>query len=315
MRLSATPDRAGLPALPGPGDRTPHGGLLPPSYTAPAMRVRLLASTLLLAAVTRPSPEELLDRMENAGRSLTGYSTVLVKQEWIGGGLAPEERFEVEWAPGRVHLVKLDEPAMGREIEWAKDARDGNMRVVPHSFPWIPLTLDPYGPLALRETRHPVPESDIPALVRLLSANLRRALEQGEGTIGVEGPETLLGRPCWKLVASAPARTSWETIGPGESLWEVARRAGHPVSPILQANIERGWRSGNDGKPGDRVRVPAYYATRVELWLDADSWLPLGVLLYDLEGRLFERFEHRELRGEFPPSPTDARGGVDRKRS
>jgi hypothetical protein len=258
------------------------------------METGLLAAAMLAAAATTPDPARILDAMEAAGENLAGYATVLVKQEWIGDGLADEERFRVTWEPGKVRLVKLDEPARGREIEWARDERGGNMRVAPHSFPWIPLTLDPYGSMALRETRHPVPDSNIPALVDLVSKNLRAAMARSEGEIDVEGPETLFERACWKIVASAPARSSWDTVGPGESLWDIARRAGHPVSPVLQANLDRGWKNGNDGSPGDRVRVPAYYATRVELWVDAENWLPLKVLLYDLDGRLFERFEHHE---------------------
>lgn len=252
---------------------------------------------LLVVAAAPPSPEALLDRLEAAGTALPGYETVLVKQEWIGDGISEEESFRVTWQPGHVRLVKLDDPALGREIEWDRDLRDGKIRVVPHAFPWFPLTLAPYGSLALRETRHPVPDSNIPALIRLVSSNLRRAMAKGDGEIRVEErSEPLFGRECWKLVAHAPPRTRWDTVGPGESLWDVARRAGHPVSPILQANLDRDWRTGNDGKPGDRVRVPMYYATRVELWVDAETALPLKVLLYDLEGRLFERFEHRDLK-------------------
>jgi hypothetical protein len=259
------------------------------------MAPRILVAMLLVGATSAtPGWEEVLQKMEEAGRRLSDYTTSLVKQEWIGTGLAEEERFSVTWTPGRVRLVKSDEPARGREIEWAAGERDGKMRVVPHSFPWIPLTLDPFGSTALRETRHPVPDSNIPALIRLVSGNLRRAAARGEGEIAVDGSDPLFGRNCWKLVATAPSRTEWDTVGSGESLWDVARRAGHPVSPILQANLDRGWRTGNDGKPGDRVRVPVYYATRVELWIDAEHGIPLKVLLYDLEGRLFERFEHRE---------------------
>lgn len=255
----------------------------------------LVSALLTLAAVdSPPSPEALLDAMERAGRELRSYRTVLVKQEWIGDGLAPEERFDVVWEPGRVRLVKLDEPAKGREIAWAAAEHEGKLRVDPHGFPWIPLTLDPYGSLALRETRHPVPESSIPFLVGLVVKNIRAAAARGEGGSRVVGAETLFGRPVWRFEAWGPPVVREETLGPGERLWDVARRAGHPVSPILQANLDRGWRTGNDGRAGDVVRVPRYYATRIGLWVDRETHLPLKVLIYDLEGRLFERFEHRE---------------------
>ncbi len=261
------------------------------------MRTGLALGSALLslaASDAPPSPGALLDSMERAGRELRSYTTVLVKQEWIGDGLGSEERFEVAWEPGRVRLLKLDEPAKGREIAWAAGEHGGRLRVDPNGFPWIPLTLDPYGSVALRETRHPVPESSIPFLVGLVVRNVRAAAERGEGGSRVLGAETLFGRPVWRLEAWGPAIVREDTIGPGERLWDVARRAGHPVSPILQANFERGWRTGNDGRPGDLVRVPLYDATRIDLWIDRETHIPLKVLIYDLEGRLFERFEHRE---------------------
>ncbi len=256
----------------------------------------LLLLPLLLAAPL-PSAETLLSEMERAANAVSGYETILVKQEWIGKGLAPEERFSVEWSrEGRIRLVKLDPPAKGREIVWKRGENDGRLRVVPHGFPWFPLNLDPYGSLALRETRHPVPETSIVFLVRLVVESVRTAAARGEGGSRVVGEETLFGRPVWRFEAWGPPTVREETLRPGERLFDLARRVGHPVAPILQANLDRGWTTGNDGRPGDRVRVPVYYATRIELWVDRDLKLPLRALIYDTEGRLFERFDHRELK-------------------
>ena len=99
-----------------------------------------------------------------------------------------------------------------------------------------------------------------------------------------------------RLQLRTPKEGSTYTLLEGENLWDVARKTGQSIAPLLHANREREWKGPQDARAGDRIFVPRYYASRIDLWIDRELNLPLRALIYDNDGVLFERFEHRDLK-------------------
>jgi hypothetical protein len=91
----------------------------------------------------------------------------------------------------------------------------------------------------------------------------------------------------------------------GETLWDVEHKFGTGMAPILHQNRDRNWATPGDAKPGQTIRVPRYYAARIDLWIDDALSLPLRAEIFDEHGAMFECFEHRDLRVNVGLGPID----------
>lgn len=220
----------------------------------------------------------------------------LVKQELRGDELEPEETFRLKWSrPQRIYMKAISGPRVGQEALFVAGRNRDRLRAHKGSFPDITLNLDPRGSLATAHTHHPLPEVSLPRFVTLVAENAAEMERRSEGSVRVAGPETFDGRSCLELEMTAPWVGDIDTVRPGETLWDVARRHGRVMYVLLHANRDRNWRKAASVRTGDRVWVPRYYAPRVELCVDATSRLPVKAAIYDDAGRLFERYEHRDL--------------------
>jgi hypothetical protein len=226
------------------------------------------------------------------------YTMTLISQEWEGDELAPPETLIAKWArPFKIYYKRLTEPHLGREVLFADGWNDGKLKVSVHAWPInVGINLNPHGDLAMAEAKHPVDESSLIYLVGMVVDNFRRADARGEGMAELGGEETILGRACHRLrLLSAQSVTSY-TLGRSETLWDVEKKFSAAMAPLLHENRERGWTSPGDAKAGQTIRVPRYYAARIDLWIDDELLLPLRAEIYDDRGAMFERFEHRDLR-------------------
>jgi LysM repeat protein len=261
-----------------------------------------LALAVAAPAADRPDARDLVREMAEVAAALRGYTMTIVKQDTGGGALGPEIEIAAAWTrPGRFELRFVRGPGQGREVVYAPDTGDPKLRVRMGTFPWLRLGLDPFGGNAMKDQLHPITETSLVFFVETVAANVALAQGRGEGVARVAGEEDFDDRPCWKVEMEAPGDGVEHVLAAGETLWDVARRHGQSIAPILQANRGLGWRQIGDARPGQRVFVPRYYAGRIEMWISKDLKLPLKALIYDARGNLFERFEHRGLRVEARP--------------
>lgn len=270
----------------------------------------LLAAAAVLghtAAIPTPDPRGVLDAMGHAVQGVNDYTMTLMSQEWDGDGLGPEQTLTTKWArPFKVYYKKLCAPHKGREILYADGWNDGRLKVSLNTWPKnIKLNLDPHGDLAMGGTRHPIDETSVVYLGNVVLENFRRADERGEATAQDMGVETILGRVCRRVRLETAQEVTTRVLGPKESLWDVGTSLDIAMAPLLHENRGRGWAAPGDAKPGVTVRVPRYYAAKIDLWIDEELSLPIRAEIYDGEGVMFERFEHRDLRVNVGLGPED----------
>ena len=248
-----------------------------------------------------------LHAMGTAAGGVRDYTMTLVSQEWKGDALGAEQTLLTKWArPFKVYYKRMCEPHRGREILYAPGWNRERLRVSLKTWPKnIKLNLDPRGDLAMGGTRHPVYESSLIYLVEVILENFRRADERREAHVEDLGLDTILGRPCHRVRVRATPSTSSYTLSAGETLWDVAERFDIAMAPLLHENRDLEWETPGDAKPGQSIRVPRYYAARIDLWIDDELQLPLRAEIYDGAGALFERFEHRDLRINVGLGPRD----------
>jgi hypothetical protein len=254
------------------------------------------------AASTPPErydPEALavLEAMFVAGTAMNDYTMVLVRRELIDKEMEPEEQYQVKWRrPQSIYLKQIAGPREGQEVLYVRGRNKDRIKVHKGTFPDLTVNLDPRGRLAMGHAHHPVPEVIIPGLVKRVEDNFARARAKGVGAVKVVGREEIFGVPVVKLEMTTPPTGTSPTLAKGQTLWDLADASGQSMYVILHANARRGWTQADHAQPGDAVIIPDFYAGRMTLWVDERSKLPLQVDLYDHEGRLYEHYEHRDLK-------------------
>ncbi len=266
-----------------------------------------LSVPLSLAHAPSGDPRGELDAMGRAASALRDYTMTLVSQEWDGRRLGVPQTLLTKWArPFQVYYKRLCEPHKGREILFAEGWNGGKLKVSLNTWPKnIRLNLDPHGSLAMGGTRHPVDQTSIVYLVGVVLENFRKADARGEANVEDLGTATVQGRFCDRVSLTAPWAPTSYRMAEGETLWDVASNFDLPMAPLLHANRALGWDTPSDAKPGQTISVPRYYAGRVELWIDREMDLPLIAEIYDGDGVMFERFEHRDLHINVGLGPMD----------
>ena len=259
------------------------------------------------ANVAERDPRLLLRAMADAVEGVSDYTMTLISQEWSGDGMAPPETLLTKWArPFKVYYKRLSAPHLGREILFAPGWNNGKLKVSVRAWPInIGVNVNPHGELAMADAKHPIDESSLIYLVGMVLDNYRRAEQRGEAMAEDRGPETVLGRDCRRLRIFTSQSSTTYTLVRGETLWDVEKRFEAAMAPLLHANRELGWTTPGDAKPGQTIRVPRYYAARIDLWIDDALSLPLVAEIYDERGAMFERFEHRDLRVNVGLGPQD----------
>lgn len=244
-----------------------------------------------------PQALAIVDAMKGAADGIHDYTMTLVKRELGFHGMEPQETIAIKWQrPQRIYLHALKGPHEGQEVLYAPGWNKNKIKVHPGSFPDITLNLNPYGRLAMAHSHHPVPEVSLVRFVDLVAGNVAKAHERGVGSLRLVGRETVFGRPCVHIEATTVPTGTSPTLKKRQTLWDIARETGQSMYVILHANSYRHWRYADDPNPGDAVIVPDFYAGRMELWVDDALHLPIQADLFDQDGRLYEHYEHRDLK-------------------
>lgn len=133
--------------------------------------------------------QSLLARAEASYGGIDNYVSILIRQERVGGKLAPRERIRLSFRknPWSIHLVWLSKPKAGRQLVFVPGHYDNKIHGrEPTFFGAIPLKMDPHGSLARRNSRHPITEAGIGSLIKRFRRDLARAKRGTIRYIGVE---------------------------------------------------------------------------------------------------------------------------------
>jgi hypothetical protein len=244
-----------------------------------------------------PDPHAVLASMGDAAELVRDYTMTLVRQERMGDTLQPERTAIEKWSrPYRLYLKDTAGPDTGQEVLFVRGWNGDRLRAHRGRFPDLTVSLDPRGSWAMAHAHHPVTEVSLPGFVKTVLDNVAEAGRRGEGGVRLIGRETLWGRPALNLELTSPATGDVYVMKKGETLWDLQRETGQTMYVILHHNRGKGWRGPRDPRPGDSAFAPRYYAGKVLLSVDEELHLPIRALIYDHDGNLYERYEHRDLR-------------------
>jgi hypothetical protein len=300
--------------------------LLPPAALFLSRRVLPLPvitlAVALLAAPSAPATENpcfrpvaeampLLEKMEQSWDAVTDYTTLLLKTERFVDGTITDERGLIKFRkPNQLYLYVVEGANEGAELLFPKPGTDsvilgrpggvsgavaGFLVKVPAIGSLIPYEFDLDEGRLMEGQHHPLTDSTLDGMMRLVSVNVRALARNREGSACVHPIELVDGKRVRRLELLAPGDAgTWHTVAEGETPWSIGADYGQDRYVILYNNP-----SIDDEKPlpvGHKIFVPRYYAPRAVIWVGEASKLPLKLQMFDGENRLYESYANTNLR-------------------
>ncbi len=140
--------------------------------------------------------EKWLRHAESLLARTDSYTALFHKQELIQSNLTEEETIFLKFKkPLNVYMKWIKEPYRGRESLYVEGFNNNRVKVRECGLVWVmPLDLDPYGSLIMQGSRHPITDTGLEHMVRLIYENLAKGMKTGEVDFRNHGRENVYGQ-------------------------------------------------------------------------------------------------------------------------
>ena len=253
----------------------------------------------------------LLEEMEHAWEQVGDYTSTLLKTERFIDGTITDERGVIKFRkPDQLYLHVLEGANAGAELLYPKPGTDsvilgrpggvtgavaGFLVKVPAIGKLVPYEFNLDDGRLMDGQHHPLPDSTIAGMMRLISVNLRTATRHTEGSVCFHRGELVDGQPAAKIEVRFPSDVgTWHTTREGETLWTIGADYGQDRYVILYNNPTMD--AENALAPGQRIFVPRYYAPKAVVWISRSLNLPLKLQMFDSKNRVYETYSNLDLR-------------------
>jgi outer membrane lipoprotein-sorting protein len=266
------------------------------------MGYRLLVFWLLLplASFSQSGLQLLYDMAEHT-QKVVSFTATITKTERIEGEYIKQiSAVKLHREPFMIYL-RQRYPKDGVEILCRSDRPKA--LVNPNSFPWINLSLDPYGSLMRRNQHHTVYDSGFDLMTNILLAALKTVGSDTSDHVKYFGTKKHENRDVHHLEFINPSyRIINYKVKEKETVIDVAKKLNVNEYYILELNDNVDYY--DDVDPGQVIKVPSHYASRMTLFIDADYMLPMVIWSYDDKG-LFEKYAYSEFILNPPLDPSE----------
>ena len=247
------------------------------------------------AQVQSQSPKTIIIEMIQSADELEGFTAEITKEERIDGELVKQiSAVKLIKEPFQLYLNQ-HYPKKGVEVL----LREGHKKALvnPNAFPWINLSLDPYGFLMRRNQHHTTFDSGFDLMTGILHRELARIGTDTITHIFYKGITDMAGRPSYLIEMKNPNyEITTYRVQMGEDLNLIAKKLNISEFAILELNDEVDYY--DDVSPGQELIVPSSYAKKMELFIDQEYMLPLVIKVYDSQG-VYENYAYKK----FIPNP------------
>jgi hypothetical protein len=232
---------------------------------------------------------QLITRLTAAIQGLSSIRCNAEARERVGTKTAPDyTAMKIAYRPYRVYLKNQK----GVEVLYVAGQNNNEAAVYPAAFPYITLNLDPNGSLMRKGQHHTVLQAGFGMIADLLNGPDGKADNAYTRSFRYAGDSTAQGQPCYVLRSDYPQfRYVAYRVGKNETIGSVADRFGCGDYRIMERN-----NLSADSKlaEGQVLQVPNAYGRRVLVVVNAKTYLPASVTVYDERG-LYEKYSFLDV--------------------
>jgi hypothetical protein len=232
---------------------------------------------------------QLITRLTAAIQGLSSIRCNAEARERVGTKTASDfTAMKIAYRPYRVYLKNQK----GVEVLYAAGQNDNEAMVYPAAFPYITLNLDPNGALMRKGQHHTVLQAGFGMIADLLNGPDGKADNAYTRSFRYAGDSTAQGQTCYVLRSDYPQyRYVAYRVGKNETINSVADHFGCGEYRILERN-----NLSVDSKlaEGQVLQVPNAYGRRVLVVVNAKTYLPASVTVYDERG-LYEKYNFLDV--------------------
>jgi hypothetical protein len=139
-----------------------------------------------------------------------------------------------------------------------------------------------------------VSDTSIAATIGRIANNVRAAVENDEGAIGLEQDCADDDRCLLRLdFAFPPDAGQLHEVRDGETLWTIAAFYDRPMYVIWYNNPHV--KGPRKLKGGQTLFIPRYYAASGSFWISPQQLLPVKIEVRDADGKLYERYVYSDI--------------------
>lgn len=259
---------------------------------------KVLFFSLLLSLTSFHSKEEiavrqLTVRMSSSIENIKSLRFKLKKKERVKGKiLSGEQDVKFNRNPKKIY-TRIISPNEGAEVLFLEGKNNNHAYINPNSFPFITLSLDPYGSIMRKNNHHTVHEVGFDYINSIIEYIAKESGANFEKYFIYQGDTTFNNRACHKiLIDYIPFAYVNYKVKEGEDLVDIAYR--NFVSDYMIMEINKGIDNFDDVVPGQVIKIPNAYARKTYLYIDKVNFLPLIQVMYDDKG-LFSQYEFYNL--------------------
>ena len=226
-------------------------------------------------------------QMIDSAQALKGFKSVIRKTERIEGELVLQiSEVKVSSNPYEVYVRQMS-PKSGVEILCADGCKKALINM--NGFPWVNLTLDPFGMTMRKHQHHTVHDSGFDLLASILERNLEE-FNSEEQSLTRKDDVFWLGEYAIEIeMINKEYSTNRYKVNGYENIADIARKFNVNEYAILELNPECD--NYEDVRNGQELIIPSHYGAKMNLYISKKTMLPLIVRVYDHKG-LFEEYDY-----------------------
>jgi outer membrane lipoprotein-sorting protein len=251
----------------------------------------LLSIPIFISAYdkTQVSPQEIITNMSSSIENIKTLKYKLKKKERIEDEYKlGEQEVKYNRSPRKIY-TKISLPNKGVEVLFREGENNNKAFVNPNAFPYITLTLDPFGSTMRNNNHHTVYEVGFDYINSIVSQISKKSGKDFQKYFLYKGDTLYNNKDCYKiLIDYTPFKYENYTVKAGESVKDIGYK--YFISDYMILEINEDIDDYDDVEPGQIIKIPNAYARKTLLCIEKKTNLPLLQAMYDEKG-LFAQYE------------------------
>ena len=233
--------------------------------------------------------QTILNRMHTAVKNLKTVKYTLVNTERIKGKLLQGTQvIKLNISPFKCYMYFYS-PSKGAQLLYNHGQNGNKALYKPSGFPYMTLSLDPYGETMRDKNHHIVTQAGfeyIADIIRHLHDKYPQCFTFTESAVWKE-------KKHYKIEMDNPDfKYYFYTVKENENLVNIAGKLRISDYMIRENNPQI--TTYYDVREGQKIKIPGMYAKKIICYIDKETHLPVFIKIYDDKG-LYEQYEHKNI--------------------